>query len=34
MNIAEVGSGRGGGLDYIRSYLRAKSCVGVDYSIN
>jgi ubiquinone/menaquinone biosynthesis C-methylase UbiE len=30
--VLEVGSGRGGGADYIKRYLRPASMVGVDFS--
>lgn len=32
LSVLEVGSGRGGGLNYISQYLDAALCVGVDYS--
>lgn len=32
--VLEVGSGRGGGLNYINSTLSPSTCVGVDYSQN
>lgn len=31
-DVLEVGSGRGGGADYIKRYLRPASMVGVDFS--
>ena len=31
-SVLEVGSGRGGGLNYISKYLDADLCVGVDFS--
>ncbi|EGR32394.1 methyltransferase, putative [Ichthyophthirius multifiliis] len=34
LNILEIGSGRGGGLEYISKYLNPLKCVGVDYSEN
>ena len=34
LNVLEVGSGRGGGLNYISRYLNPSSCIGVDYSEN
>lgn len=33
-NVLEVGSGRGGGLNYVSTYLGAKECFGVDFSEN
>ncbi len=32
--VLEVGSGRGGGLNYVSTYLGAKQCLGVDFSEN
>ena len=32
MKILEVGSGRGGGLNYIQTYLHPESTIGIDYS--
>ena len=32
--VLEVGSGRGGGLNYVSTYLGAKQCIGVDFSEN
>ena len=32
MNVLEVGSGRGGGADYINRYLKPEKMVGVDFS--
>lgn len=32
-NILEIGSGRGGGLNFIRDQLRPKSATGVDFSL-
>lgn len=32
--VAEVGSGRGGGSSYIKRYLQPKSMIGIDYSKN
>lgn len=32
LKVLEVGSGRGGGLNYVSTYLDAELCVGVDYS--
>jgi SAM-dependent methyltransferase len=32
LNVLEVGSGRGGGLSYVKKYLHPASAVGVDYS--
>jgi len=34
LNVLEVGSGRGGGADYIKRYLKPKKMVGVDFSKN
>ena len=34
LNVLEVGSGRGGGADYIKRYLKPKKIVGVDFSKN
>jgi SAM-dependent methyltransferase len=34
LNVLEVGSGRGGGADYIKRYIGPASVVGVDYSDN
>lgn len=34
LNVLEVGSGRGGGADYITRYLKPKKMVGVDFSEN
>jgi SAM-dependent methyltransferase len=34
LNLLEVGSGRGGGADYIKRYLDPACVVGVDYSDN
>lgn len=34
LNILEIGSGRGGGLNYISNYLSPKFCIGIDYSEN
>lgn len=34
LNVLEVGSGRGGGADYIKRYLKPKTMVGVDFSEN
>lgn len=34
LKLLEVGSGRGGGADYIKRYLNPASVVGVDYSDN
>jgi ubiquinone/menaquinone biosynthesis C-methylase UbiE len=34
LNILEVGSGRGGGAEYIKRYLKPRSVVGVDLSEN
>jgi cyclopropane fatty-acyl-phospholipid synthase-like methyltransferase len=31
-SIVEVGCGRGGGLNYISTYLNAAKCIGVDFS--
>ncbi len=30
--IVEVGCGRGGGLNYISTYLNPEKCIGVDFS--
>lgn len=32
--ILELGSGRGGGLNYLFKYLNPEECVGVDLSAN
>ncbi len=32
LDVLEVGSGRGGGADYIQRYLKPKTMTGVDYS--
>jgi ubiquinone/menaquinone biosynthesis C-methylase UbiE len=32
LDVLEVGSGRGGGADYVRRYLRPKKIVGIDFS--
>lgn len=32
LDVLEVGSGRGGGADYIKRYLKPKTMTGVDYS--
>ena len=32
LDVLEVGSGRGGGADYIKRYLKPKTMVGVDFS--
>lgn len=34
LSILEVGSGRGGGLNYLSTYLGPKECIGVDFSEN
>lgn len=34
LDVLEVGSGRGGGADYIKRYLKPKKMVGVDFSEN
>ncbi|MCK4764159.1 MAG: methyltransferase domain-containing protein [Candidatus Aminicenantes bacterium] len=34
LNVLEVGSGRGGGADYIKRYLKPKTMTGVDFSEN
>ena len=34
LDVLEVGSGRGGGADYIQRYLKPKKMVGVDFSEN
>ena len=34
LNVLDVGSGRGGGADYIKRYLKPKIVVGVDFSEN
>ncbi len=34
LEILEVGSGRGGGLNYISNYLNPKICYGIDFSEN
>ena len=34
LNVLDVGSGRGGGADYIKRYLKPKKMVGVDFSEN
>ncbi|MGR3319306.1 MAG: class I SAM-dependent methyltransferase [Candidatus Anammoxibacter sp.] len=34
LNVLEVGSGRGGGADYINRYLKPKKMVGVDFAEN
>jgi ubiquinone/menaquinone biosynthesis C-methylase UbiE len=34
LSVLEVGSGRGGGADYIKRYLKPKIMVGVDFSEN
>lgn len=34
LNVLDIGSGRGGGADYIKRYLRPKTMVGVDFSKN
>lgn len=34
LTVLEVGSGRGGGLNYISNYLGPKKCIGVDFSEN
>ena len=34
LTVLEVGSGRGGGADYIKRYLKPQSIVGVDLSNN
>lgn len=34
LNVLEVGSGRGGGADYIKRYLHPKTVVGIDLSNN
>ena len=34
LDVLEVGSGRGGGADYIKRYLKPKTMVGVDFSEN
>jgi ubiquinone/menaquinone biosynthesis C-methylase UbiE len=34
LNVLEVGSGRGGGADYIKRYHKPKKMVGVDYCAN
>jgi len=33
-NVLEVGSGRGGGLNYISTSLKPQKCIGVDLSLN
>ncbi|MGB0561668.1 MAG: class I SAM-dependent methyltransferase [Spirulinaceae cyanobacterium] len=33
-NVLEVGSGRGGGTDYIKRYFKPKTMIGVDFSEN
>ncbi len=32
LEVLEVGSGRGGGTDYIKRYLKPKSLIGVDFA--
>lgn len=32
MTVLEVGSGRGGGLSYVKRYLQPEIAIGVDYS--
>ena len=34
LNVLEVGSGRGGGADYIKRYMQPEKMVGVDFSKN
>lgn len=34
LKVLEVGSGRGGGADYIRRYLKPESMIGLDFSEN
>ncbi|NET49642.1 MAG: class I SAM-dependent methyltransferase [Merismopedia sp. SIO2A8] len=34
LDVVEVGSGRGGGADYIKRYLKPKTMVGIDLSEN
>ncbi|KRX02809.1 hypothetical protein PPERSA_04012 [Pseudocohnilembus persalinus] len=34
LDVIEIGSGRGGGLNYILNYLNPNSCTGVDLSQN
>ena len=34
MTVLEVGSGRGGGLNYISKNLNPAKCIGVDISQN
>ena len=34
LKVLEVGSGRGGGADYIKRYLKPESMVGLDISEN
>ncbi|MGR3177431.1 MAG: class I SAM-dependent methyltransferase [Candidatus Anammoxibacter sp.] len=34
LDVLEVGSGRGGGADYIKRYLKPKKMVGVDFAEN
>ena len=34
LNVLEVGSGRGGGADYIKRYLKPEKMVGVDFAEN
>ena len=34
LDILEVGSGRGGGLNYISNYLNPSICYGIDFSEN
>ncbi|KAL4475757.1 hypothetical protein ABPG72_011534 [Tetrahymena utriculariae] len=34
LRVLEVGSGRGGGLNYISKYLNPQECFGVDFSEN
>lgn len=32
--IVEVGSGRGGGLEYVKRTMKAETAIGIDFSIN
>jgi len=34
LNLLEVGSGRGGGIDYLSKYFKFETAVGIDFSGN